>query len=472
MNRTKIIATIRDTYDEEKLIDIFNAGVNIVRLNFSHAQYDTTKPLIDTIKRLNQTGKTNLGILLDTKGPEVRTGVRKEPYFYKKGEHFRIFVEEGKMTEDSDMLSDYQYLLEDIKVGDTIAIESGLMDVIVTEVQANYLMVTALSECSIGSKRHMNFPGISLRLPWLTEKDKSDLLFGIENEVHYIAASFIRTPENVKEIKDFLEKHNAGHIQIISKIENQEGIENIEEIVKISDGIMIARGDLGIEIPIHELPYYQKYILDACFKYGRTCIMATELLKSMTTCPFPTRAEVSDVYNSVIARVDAVMLSDETAIGKYPVESVKLMKETVEEAEKHTINKHKDFDIQKEDEVSIGKKLLVKHALFLADELEAECVIVFTHSGNLTKIVAWFKPNQSVFAFTANEKVIDGMRVLFSINGILLEKRAEHTTENQEIAISKLLEKKLIKSWDKIVIIADKKRGSETDPLIRVTTVH
>jgi pyruvate kinase len=158
MDKTKIIATIRDTYDEKKLIDIFNAGANIVRLNFSHAQYDTTKPLIDTIKKLNKTGETNLGILLDTKGPEVRTGIRETPYFYKKGEHFRIFVDTNKMTENSDMFSDYQYLLEDIKVGDTIAIESGLMDVIVTEVQTDYLMVTALSECSIGSKRHMNFP--------------------------------------------------------------------------------------------------------------------------------------------------------------------------------------------------------------------------------------------------------------------------------------------------------------------------
>jgi pyruvate kinase len=235
---------------------------------------------------------------------------------------------------------------------------------------------------------------------------------------------------------------------------------------------MIARGDLGIEIPIHELPYYQKYILDACFKYGRTCIMATELLKSMTTCPFPTRAEVSDVYNSVIARVDAVMLSDETAIGKFPIESVKLMRETVEEAEKHTKNKHKEFDIQKNDEVALGKKLLVKHALFLADELEADYLIVFTHSGNLAKTVAGYKPNQHVFAFTADENVYNAMRILFSIQGIQLKKRANHTTENQENAMKILLEKKLIKKGDKIVIIADKKRGSETDPLIRITTVR
>jgi pyruvate kinase len=383
-----------------------------------------------------------------------------------------MFIDPTKMTENSDMLSDYPYLLEDIKAGDTIAIESGLMDVLVKEVHTQYLSVTALSECTIGSRRHMNFPGISLRLPGLTDKDKADILFGIENGVHYIAASFIRTPENVQEIKEFLKQHNAEHIQIISKIENQEGIENIEEIVKVSNAIMIARGDLGIEIPIHELPYYQKYILDACFKYGRPCIMATELLKSMVNSPFPTRAEVSDVYNSVIARVDAVMLSDETAIGKYPIESVELMRETVEEAEKHTVNKHKDFDTQQDDEISSGKKLLVKHALFLADELQTKYVIVFTHSGNLAKMVAGFKPNQQVFAFTANEDVYDSLRILFSIHGMQFKKRANHTTENQENAMKVLLEKNLIKEGDKIVIIADKKRGSETDPLIRVTTVR
>ena len=209
---------------------------------------------------------------------------------------------------------------------------------------------------------------------------------------------------------------------------------------------MIARGDLGIEVPIHELPYYQRHILCACRKYGRPCIMATELLKSMTNSPFPTRAEVSDVYNSVIARVDATMLSDETAIGKFPIESVKMMTATIKEAERHTVNKHKDFDIQKTDETSIGKKLLVKHALCLADELEANNVIVFTHSGNLAKMVAGFKPNQIVFACTPDQNIINAMRILYGVEGIQFDKRESHTTENQEKAIKMLLKKQLIKS--------------------------
>jgi pyruvate kinase len=269
---------------------------------------------------------------------------------------------------------------------------------------------------------------------------------GIKYGIHYVAASFVRTIKNIKEIRDFLDKNGGEDIKIVSKIENQEGVENIEAIVQLSDAIMVARGDLGIEVPMHELPYYQRYIIDACRKYGRSCIMATERLKSMTTSPSPTRAEVSDVYNSVIARVDATMLSDETAIGKFPVKSVKMMCATIKEAEKHIVNRHTDFDIQKTDEVSVGKKLLVKHALALADELKAENVVVFTHSGNLAKMVAGFKPNQMVFACTSKQSVIDAMRILYGIEGILFDKWEAHTTENQDKAIRILLKKQLIKS--------------------------
>ena len=232
---------------------------------------------------------------------------------------------------------------------------------------------------------------------------------------------------------------------------------------------MIARGDLGIETPIHELPYLQRYILDACRKYGRTCIMATELLKSMTISPFPTRAEVSDVYNSVIAGVDAVMLSDETAIGKFPVETVTLMRETVAEAEKHLVTAHQNFEIFGNDPVSNDKKLIAKHALLLADELVAACIIVFSHSGKFPKIIAGLKPNQQVFSFTTQQSVIDEMRILYAVQGIKFDQRESHTTENQDKAINILLEKKFIKEGDKIVIIGDKTRGKKKDPLIRVT---
>lgn len=253
----------------------------------------------------------------------------------------------------------------------------------------------------------------------MIEKDKTDIIFGIKMGITYVAASFIRTGENVKEIRTFLNKYGGEHVQIIAKIENKEALDNLEAIIKVSDGIMIARGDLGIEMPIHELPVYQKKILDACFVYGKPVIIATELMKSMVTNPFPTRAEVSDIYNSVIMRADAVMLSDETAIGKYPIKAVQYMEKTVEAAEKITDNKHKDFDIQTTEEAEILKKSLARHALMLADEIHAKLIVVFSYSGNLARYLSALKPNQPVISFTADETV----HYSFGINyGIFSEK--------------------------------------------------
>lgn len=249
----------------------------------------------------------------------------------------------------------------------------------------------------------------------MIEKDKTDILFGIKMGIAYVAASFIRTGENVKEIRAFLDKNGGEEVKIISKIENKEAIQNLEEIVKYSDGVMVARGDLGIEMPIHELPVYQKKILDVCFIYGKPVIIATELMKSMVTNPFPTRAEVSDIYNSVMMRADAVMLSDETAVGKYPIKAVQYMQKTIAEAEKTTNNKHKDFDIQSVEESEVLKKALARYALMLADEIHAKVIVAFSYSGNLARYLSAFKPNLPVISFTADDKVHYSLGVNYGI---------------------------------------------------------
>ncbi len=474
MNKTKIIATITDKYDEAKLIALFNAGVNIVRINFSHAQQEDTAPLIHLIDKLNTEGKINLGILLDTKGPEVRTWEREKPYLYREWETFRIFVDQHKMTEDSDLFCDYENLLLEIIPGNRFVIDWGLMNVYVEEVTPDYLLVRSENDCEIGSRRHINFPGISLNLPGMTEKDELDLLFGLEHGVDFIAASFIRTKENVLEIREFLTKHQGLRDSIpliISKIENQEGMDNIEEIVQVSDGIMVARWDLGIEIPIQQLPYAQRKILDVCKHYGKTSIMATELLKSMVNSPFPTRAEISDVYNSVVMWGDCLMLSEETAIGKFAIETVKIMQKTIQEAEKHLCCSHSDFTFIGDDALSQEKKLMVKHALLLADELKIKNIIVFSHSGKFPKIISGLHPNQQIFAFTTSQTVIDEMRILYGIHGIKLQEWAEHTTENQELAMKILSESGFVQPGEQIIMIADKDRGEHKDPLIRITRV-
>ena len=472
MKKAKIIATIRDTYTQQDLINIYKAWANIVRFNFPHAQYATTAPIIKMIHELNEKWLTNLWILVDTKWPWVRTGARENPYTYKKWEEFRIFTDENLMNQDSDMFCDYQYLLEDIKVWDKIEIESGLMEVIVNEVNSDHIKVTSQHDCEIWSRRHMNFPWMSLRFPWLTEQDKKDLLFSLEQGIEYIAVSFVRTKENVEEVRAFLQENNSDHIQIIAKIENQEWLENIDAITQVSDAVMIARWDLGIEVPIYKLPYYQKHILDACKKWWKPAIMATELLKTMVNSPIPTRAEISDVYNSIIQWAGVLMLSEETAIWNFPIQAVETMAQTIQEAEKNLIHKHEDFELNEKDEISLWKKSLVKYWLSLADEINASHVLVFTTSGNLAKLVSAFKPNQQVFACCPNQKIVDWMNILAWIQWIKLDEWKEHTSENQEQALRILKEKNLISFWEKIVIIWAKKKVWSVDPLIRISIVE
>ena len=309
MRLTKIIATVRGDYDKGKIVELFEAGVDVIRINFTHATPETSEALMSEINRLNAEGKTHLSLLLDTKWPDIRTGVRTTPLAISKDQIFHILIDTSKLVQDSDVFCDYPGILTDVSVGQEIIIDSGLLVVVVVEITSDYLVVKALNDAEIWSKRHINLPGAKISLPAMIEKDKTDILFGIKMGIAYVAASFIRTGENVQEIRRFLDENGGTGVKIISKIENKEALENLEAIVRYSDGIMIARWDLGIEMPIHELPVYQKKILDMCFVYGKPVIIATELMKSMVSNPFPTRAEVSDVYNSVIMRADAVMLS-------------------------------------------------------------------------------------------------------------------------------------------------------------------
>ena len=313
---------------------------------------------------------------------------------------------------------------------------------------------------------------MSLKFPGLTEQDKKDLLFSLGCWIEFVAVSFVRTKENVEEVKAFLHENNAEHVQVIAKIENQEWLENIEEITQVSDAIMIARWDLWIEVPIFKLPYYQKYILNACKKRWKPAIMATELLKTMVNSPIPTRAEISDVYNSRIQWADVLMLSEETAIGKFPVQAVETMSKTIQEAEKNLIHKHEDFELLENDETALGKKALVKHWLYLADEMNAAHVLVFTTTGNLAKLVSAFKPNQQVFACCPNQKIVDWMNILAGIQWIKMDEWKEHTSENQDLALKILKEKNLISYGEKIVIIWAKRKDKVVDPLIRISVVE
>ncbi len=373
----------------------------------------------------------------------------------EKKQIFKIGINQETLNPETDIFCDYQHLVKDVQVGQEIIIDSGLLKVHVVEVHDDHIFVQADNDAEITSKRHINLPGVKIALPALINKDKEDIIFGIKMGVHFVAASFIRTGQNVKDVRKFLDQHGGEHIKIISKVENQEAIEkeNLEAIVKLSDGIMVARGDLGVEMPIQMLPVAQKSIMDTCFRYGKPVIVATELLNSMITNPFPTRAEVSDVYNSVIMRADAVMLSGETAIGKYPITSVKTMKNIILEAEKTTNNKHKDFDLQTVDKTKLLKKAIARQALLLADEIKAKMVIVFSHTGELAAYVSSFKPNQKVVSFTVGEENHYRFDTSYGIVSEKIDKWEKHSTDTQRKAIAFLQEKDTLKKDDYVVVI-------------------
>ena len=468
---TKIIATVKDDCPIDRVIQLYNAWVDVIRINFTHATPESSKRLLEEINMQNKQGYTHLSILLDTKGPDIRTWIRETPLQVKRNQIFNIYIDESKITKDSDIFCDYSWIVKDVKPGQEVIIDSWLLLVEVKEVNKNWLVVKALNDAEIWSKRHINLPWVKVSLPAMIEKDRTDILFWIKMWISYVAASFIRTGENVKEIRSFLDKNWWNHVKIISKIENKEALDNLEEIVKHSDWVMVARGDLGIEMPIYELPVYQKKILDMCFQYWKPVIIATELMKSMVNNPFPTRAEVSDVYNSVLMRADAVMLSDETAIGKYPIKAVQYMEKIVGEAERTTTNKHKDFDIQTTDEAEILKKALSRYALMLADEIHAKAVVAFSYSWNLARYLSALKPNIPVISFTEDFDTHYSMGISFWVFSKKIRKFSKHMSEDQEIAIEALKEEKIIKKWDQIIIIWVRLYNWVRQPQIRVVPI-
>lgn len=472
VKKTKIIATVSDINCwEEKLIELYNSWANIVRFNFSHAQHDAVAKILQMIKKLNLSWKTNLSTILDTKWPEIRTGNVQEKIIVKKWDKFNIFVDESLLELPNDIYCDYNYLLEDVKKWHIIIIDSWLLKVKVVSVEKTHIVVESLNDHLIWSRRHINLPGVSLKLSGITDKDESDILFAIKNGIDFIAASFIRSQSNVLEIKSLLKQNNSEHIQIISKIENQEALKNLDWIVKESDWIMVARGDLWVEIEISKLPYYQKLIMDTCFTYGKPIIIATELLKSMVESPFPTRAEVSDVYNSVILRTDCTMLSDETAVGKFPIQSCQMMTDVILEAEEHTNNKHKDFEITFTTNYALDKKMIAKNALFIADEIKADYILLFTNSWFLARIVSAFKPNHIVFAFTKDNQVLRSMNFLFAIYPFLIDSWWKYPLEDEKKALSYLESNWFVKKGQKIVVINDVVEWNAISPYVKIVHI-
>ncbi|KZL90167.1 pyruvate kinase [Clostridium magnum DSM 2767] len=336
MRKTKIVCTIGPASESrEVMCKLINAGMDISRHNFSHGNHDENRRKINLVKELRTELNKSVEILLDTKGPEVRTGKFADGSVkLVEGTSYIVLCGDDILGDETTCSISYEDLYKDVNIGDYILIADGLVGLKVKEIKGNKIHCIVKNTGTLGNYKNVNVPGVVTKLPAVTEKDIEDLKFGIEMGVDIVAASFIRKAEDVLEIKKVLNENGGSHIRVFSKIENHEGVNNIDEIIEVSDGIMVARGDLGVEIPLEEVPFVQKMIIKKCNEAGKPVITATQMLESMNNNPRPTRAEVSDVANAVLDGTDAVMLSGETASGKYPVETVSIMSKIIKRTEK------------------------------------------------------------------------------------------------------------------------------------------
>lgn len=421
MKKTKIVCTLGPSSCTKEVISaMYDAGMNVARLNFSHGTHEEHAAKIKIIKELREERGIPLPILLDTKGPEFRTGrYENGKITLKEGDEF-TFTTENILGNEKRVSVNYPYLCEVLKKGDKILLNNGLMEFEVTEVTDNDVKTIVKIGGETRDHKSMFFPNKDLKLDFLSEQDKSDLLFGIEQGIDFIALSFVSEKKNIDDVREFLKANGGEDIDLIAKIENTSGVKNLESIVKASDGVMVARGDLGVELPYETIPNVQKRMIDVCRILGKRCITATEMLESMIHSPRPTRAEISDVANAVYDGTSAVMLSGETAAGEYPVEAVKAMAKIVEQAEQHS----EYLQIIPEDQFVISSPVqaLSHSACTLAYDLDAKAIVVCTHTGLTARMVSRFRPAIPIIGLTTSDKAFRKLALSWGVVPMMIER--------------------------------------------------
>ena len=405
MKKTKIVCTIGPSSDSyEVLKALVNEGMNVARLNFSHGTHPEHKKRIDTIKKLRDDLDEPIAIMLDTKGPEIRIKTFKDGMIrIEQGQAFTLTSEDVEGDETKVSVT-YKDIANDLKANDRVLIDDGLVEFTVISVDVKNVYMKAVNSGELSDRKGVNLPSVKVNLPTLTEKDIEDLIFGIENDVDFIAASFIRSAKDVLEIRKILESNGGDDIKIISKIENLEGVQNIDEIIEVSDGIMVARGDMGVELDEEDIPLVQKDIIRKCNLKGKFVITATQMLDSMIRNPRPTRAEVTDVANAILDGSSAIMLSGETAAGNYPVKSCEMMRKIALKIEDSLDYKIIVDSTNDEHEINITNSI-AKATREAALDLDAKVIIAATTSGLTARNISKFKPKSPIIAATTNEKV-------------------------------------------------------------------
>lgn len=453
--RTKIIFTLGPATESEEMLEkLIRAGADIVRLNMAHAKHDWTRSVIRRIRLISQRIGRDVAIMMDIKGPEIRTGDVAAPMELKAGEIFDFTVKPGGEARHSaeevrSVDVNYKDLVNDIKVGDTVLVDNGLLRLEVLAKDEARIRCRVLIPGELKSRRHINLPGVKVNLPSFTEKDRADATVGLEEGIDFLALSFVREAADIELLRSFLTEKKSK-VRIIAKIEDQSAIANLNEIVHACDGLMVARGDLGIECPFEELPVIQRRAVNACLAQGRPVIIATHMLESMITQPVPTRAEITDVANAVYEQADCVMLSGETTIGKYPLECVAMLDTIARRIERE---EGKD---RHPGSTFTGERMKVLHSsVVLANELPRSKLLTFTRHGFMAQGLAALRPTHSpILAFTPSIEVYRQLRLLRSVEPYLMPLASE-PNETIENAISVLRREGRVSPGDKIVIATD-----------------
>ena len=484
MRKTKIIATIGPaSSNEDVLEEMIKSGMNVARFNMSHGSYDEQKFKIDLLKKMNEKLDTNIALLLDTKGPEIRLGdFAEEKVLLIEGKKFTLTTEDIIGTECRASIS-YKGLINDVRVGTHILLNDGLVMLEVEKITATDIICEIKNTGIVKSKKSVNVPNVKTNMEFLTQKDMEDLKFGVDNGVDYIAASFVRCKEDIVKMRNYVDAIGGNQIKIIAKIENQEGIDNLDEIVTVADGIMVARGDMGVEVPIQNLPVIQKSLIKKCIKEGKIVVTATQMLESMVTNPRPTRAEVSDVANAVYDGTSAIMLSAETAAGKYPVECIKMMDSIATQVEqdidywsrfkKNKLENLGEYVTIIESETKQGKDILRKQINYSvassAMYTGAKAIICVSRQGKTPAVLSSYRPKCPIYVLTYDKITYRQMSLQWGIKSIYVNNsKFETIVEN---GIKELIRLGYVSSGDIVILAGGTTKDSENEGVLSSQTM-
>lgn len=457
LKQTKIVTTISDKRCEVEFIkELFEAGMNVVRMNTAHLEREGAERLIANVRAVSN----RIAILMDTKGPEVRTtALADTPIAFQTGTLVKMVGNPDLLTTSDCIAVSYRDFVNDIESGAHILIDDGDLELVVAEKHPDYLLCEVQNEATLGSRKSVNVPGVRINLPSLTERDRANIDYAIEKDIDFIAHSFVRTKQDILDIKEILDEHGSD-IRIIAKIENQEGVDNIDEILEVADGVMVARGDLGIEVPQEHIPGIQRRLIRKCILAKKPVIVATQMLHTMINNPRPTRAEVTDIANAIYYRTDALMLSGETAYGKYPVEAVKTMTKVAAQAEKDKSTDN-DIRIRLDNDGDDVTAFLAKQAVKATTKLKIRAIITDSFSGRTARNLAAFRGKYPVLAICYKEKTMRHLALSYGVEAIYMPELA-NGQEYYFAALRRLLQEGRLQPTDMVGYLSSGKTGTQT----------